>query len=58
LVFAYPDRTAFLRDYFRIAGDSPGTMDCGFQALNERIGDLSLAIRNQETEIRGRKIDP
>jgi hypothetical protein len=48
----------YFRGYFRLDGDSPGTMDWGFQAHNERIGDLPLAIRNQETEIRGRKIDP
>jgi hypothetical protein len=36
----YPDRTAFFGYYFQIGGDPPGAMDCGFQALNERIGDL------------------
>lgn len=34
-IVAYPDRAAFFGDYFRIAGDSPGTIDCSFQALNE-----------------------
>jgi hypothetical protein len=25
--------------YFPLASDSPGTMDCAFQALNRRIGE-------------------
>ena len=38
-----PTRTLHpLRGNFRVGGDSPGTMDCGFQALNERIGDNAL----------------
>jgi hypothetical protein len=36
---ANPEVTPFW-SYFLVGGDSPGTMDCGFQALNERIGDL------------------
>jgi hypothetical protein len=38
---AYPDRTAFFGDYFRVGGDSPGITDCDFQALNACIGDLT-----------------
>ena len=29
------------RGNFRIGGDSPGIMDCGFQALNACIGDFT-----------------
>ena len=39
---AYPDRTVFFGDYFRVGVDSPGAMDCGFQALNERIGGFGI----------------
>ena len=42
---ANPDRTAFFWDYFRIDGDSPGIMDCGFQALAACIGDFKETER-------------
>jgi hypothetical protein len=41
-VVGYPDRTAFLGDYFRVGGDTFGTMDCGFQALNEPMAITRL----------------
>jgi hypothetical protein len=40
---AYPDRTAFFGDYFRVAGDSGARRKCrACTKLNERIGDLAL----------------
>ena len=35
---------------FRVGGDSPGTMDRGFQALNERIGYNAL-IENPSPQL-------
>src|ERR1700722_20220057 len=46
---ANPEVTPFW-SYFLVGGDSPGTMDCGFQALNERIGDLSHCERSRFLE--------
>ena len=38
---ANPDTTPVF-GYFRVGGDSPGTMDRGLQALNECNGDYEL----------------
>jgi hypothetical protein len=40
-VVAYPDRTAFFWDYFRIGSDPEGTPEFAFQALDSRLGDLA-----------------
>jgi hypothetical protein len=34
---AYPDRTAFWGDYFRIGGHPDGTPEFAFQALDSRL---------------------
>jgi hypothetical protein len=44
-VVAYPDRTAFLGDYFRIGGDSPGTeRDSSGPRVSIRLPTRELAI--------------
>ena len=39
-VVANPDITPFSSSV-PMGGDPPGIMDCGFQALNERIGEIT-----------------
>jgi hypothetical protein len=44
-IVAYPDRTAFFGDYFRIGGDSPGTeTDSSGPRVSIRLPTRELAI--------------
>jgi hypothetical protein len=38
---AYPDRTAFFGDYFRIDGDTAGIPGSVSQMVDSRLGDLA-----------------